>query len=40
MSKYQETKRIVREYFEELENSTPENVVNVLKKYIKTSLYI
>lgn len=33
MSKYKETKRIVREYFESLENSTPENVVNVLQKY-------
>jgi hypothetical protein len=33
MSNYQEEKRIVRSYFEELEKSTPENVQSVLKKY-------
>jgi hypothetical protein len=33
MSNYQEEKRIVRSYFEELEKSTPENVQSVLKKF-------
>jgi hypothetical protein len=33
MSNYQEEKRIVRSYFEELEKSTPENVQSVLKEY-------
>lgn len=33
MSKYQETKRIVREYFEAIENATSENIEEVLSKY-------
>lgn len=33
MSKYQETKRIVREYFAAMENSTPETVAEVLKSF-------
>lgn len=33
MSKYQETKRIVREYFEAMENATPETVASVLKEH-------
>jgi len=31
MSKYQEAKRIVREYFDAMENATHENVAEVLK---------
>lgn len=33
MSKYQETKRIVRDYFEAIENATTENIEEVLAKY-------
>lgn len=33
MSKYQETKKIVRDYFDELEKSAPENVQSVLEKF-------
>jgi len=33
MSKYQETKRIVREYFEAMENASPETVASVLKEH-------
>lgn len=33
MSKYKEIKKLVREYFDALENSTPENVLDVLKEY-------
>ena len=33
MSKYQEEKRIASNYFDALENSTPENVSNVLKEF-------
>ncbi|CAH0536657.1 ester cyclase [Vibrio marisflavi] len=34
MSKYQQVKRIVREYFEALESATPESVASVLKDYV------
>lgn len=34
MSKYQETKRIVREYFDAMENATPESVAAVLQDYV------
>ncbi|SHH79022.1 polyketide cyclase [Clostridium grantii] len=33
MSKYQESKKIVRSYFQDLENSKPEDILKVLKKY-------
>ncbi|MGL5963126.1 MAG: nuclear transport factor 2 family protein, partial [Fusobacteriaceae bacterium] len=33
MSKYQETKRIVREFFTSIENSTPETIEQTLKSY-------
>jgi len=33
MSKYQDSKKIVRDYFEELEKSNPQDVKNVLNKY-------
>lgn len=33
MSKYQEAKRIVREYFDAMENATHENVAEVLKAH-------
>ena len=33
MNKYQDSKKIVRNYFDALENSTPKNVSNVLKKF-------
>lgn len=33
MSKYQGTKKVVRSYFEALENSTPEDVLSVLKEF-------
>lgn len=33
MSKYQEAKRVVRNYFDALENASPENVLNVLKEF-------
>lgn len=34
MSKYQEIKRIVRNYYEALENSNSENIKNVLNDYV------
>lgn len=34
MSKYQETKRIVRDYFNAMENATSESVASVLKDYV------
>lgn len=34
MGKYQETKKIVRAYFDDLENATPETVKEVLSKYM------
>ncbi|MEZ9265775.1 nuclear transport factor 2 family protein, partial [Vibrio splendidus] len=33
MSKYQEAKRIVRDYFDAIENATHENVAEVLKAH-------
>lgn len=33
MSKYQEAKRVVREYFSAMENATHENVAEVLKAH-------
>ena len=33
MSKYQEAKKLVRNYFDAIENTTPENVLNVLKEF-------
>lgn len=33
MSNYQASKKIVREYFQALENATPENIADVLKQY-------
>lgn len=33
MSKYQETKKIIRNYFDALENSTPDNVMSVLNEF-------
>ncbi|GAA0181003.1 nuclear transport factor 2 family protein [Clostridium sediminicola] len=33
MSKYQGTKKVIRNYFEALENSTPEDVLSVLKEF-------
>lgn len=37
MSKYQESKQLVREYFEALENATPDSVGEILEKYTSGS---